>query len=119
MAEDNHTSHGRSLLNHLRLPMKRESGIIEHYHLANGETKKMWLLLPVASMLLIIIVVSLHAVGGILLLKTGLAGFSVHNPIAYVLIGLCLVFAVFKLRHVVGFMHRKDEREGARDVRKR
>jgi hypothetical protein len=117
MAEDNHTSQGRSLLNHLRLAMKRGSGIMEH-DLANAETKKIWLLLLVASILLIIIVVSLHAVGGILLLKTGLAGFSVHNPIAYVLIGLSLVFAVFKLKYVVGFMHRKEKREGARDIRK-
>jgi hydrogenase-4 membrane subunit HyfE len=117
MAEDHHTSHSRSLLNHLRLSMKRESGVMEH-DLANAETKKMRPLLLVASMLLIVLVVSLHAFGGILLLKTGLGGFSVHNPIAYVLNGLCLVFAVFTLRHVVGFMHRKEKRESARDVRK-
>jgi hypothetical protein len=118
MAEDNHTSHGRSLLNHLRRSLKRESGIMEHHDLANAETKKLRLLLPIAIMLLIIIAVSLHAVGGFLLLKTGLDGFPVHNPIAYILIGLSLVFAVFKLKHVVGFIHRKEKRDGAGKVRK-
>jgi uncharacterized membrane protein YuzA (DUF378 family) len=117
MAEDHHTSHRRSLLSHLRRSMKRESGSMEHHDLASGETKKMRLLLPVAILLLSISVLSLHAVGGIVLLKAGLGGFSVHNPIAYVLIGLSLVVAVFKLKHMVGVMHRKEKREGAGKVR--
>ncbi len=90
---------------------------MEHHDLASGETKKMRLLLSVAILLLSIIVLSLHAVGGIVLLKAGLGGFSVHNPIAYVLIGLSLVVAVFKLKHMVGVMHRKEKREGAGKVR--
>ena len=74
----------------------------------------MRLLLLVASMLLIIIVVGLHAVGGIVLLKTGLGDFSVHNPLGYILIGLSLVFAVFKLKHIVGVIHRKNKGERRR-----
>src|SRR6266496_3523478 len=118
MAEDHPTSHGRSLLNHLRRSIKQEAGVMEHHDLANRETKKLRPLLLVAIMLLSIIVISLHAVGGILLLKTGLGSFSLHNPIVYVLIGLSLVVAVFKLKHVVGFIHRKEKREGAGKVRK-
>jgi hydrogenase-4 membrane subunit HyfE len=118
MAEDHHTSHRRSLLSHLRRSMKRVSGAMEHQDLANGETKKMRPLLPIAILLLSIIVVSLHAVGGIVLLKTGLGTFSLHNPIAYVLIGLSLIVAVFKLKHMVGVMHRREKREGAGKVRK-
>jgi uncharacterized membrane protein YuzA (DUF378 family) len=98
--------------------MKRESGVMEHPDLANGKTKQMRPLLLAAIMLLSIIVVSVHAVGGMLLLKTGFGAISLHNPIAYVLIGLSLVFGVFKLRHVVGFMHRKERRERAGKVRK-
>src|SRR5262245_50630069 len=110
MAEDHGTSHGRSPLNHLRRSIKRESGITELDHPANRETKKLRLLLPAAIILLMIVAISLHAVGGMLLLQTGLAGFSIHNPIAYILIGVSLVFAVFKLKHVVGFIHRKEKR---------
>ena len=98
MAEDKDILHGHSLLNHLR------------------RSKKMRPLLLLAIVLLSIIVVSLHAVGGIILLKTGLGGFSLHNPIAYVLIGLSLVVAVFKLKHAVGVMHRRQA--GAGKVRR-
>jgi hypothetical protein len=60
-----------------------------------------------------ITVVGLHAVGGLVLLKTGLEGLSLQGPLAYVVIGLMLVFAVLKLKHVVGAMHRKEKREDA------
>jgi hypothetical protein len=60
-----------------------------------------------------ITVVGLHAVGGFLLLKTGLGGLSLPGSLAYVLGGLMLVFAVLKLKHVVGVMHREEKRKGA------
>ncbi len=86
--------------------------------MAGTAKRKIRPLLLVASIPLIIIVVSLHAVGGIVLLKTGLGDFSVHNPIAYALIGLPVVFAIFKLKHVVGVVHRKNKVDGAGNVRK-
>src|SRR4051794_13946790 len=95
MAEDTDTVHGRSLLSHVRF------------------SKKMRPLLLVAMIVLSIIVVSLHAVGGMVLLETGLGGFS-HSPIAYVAIGLFLVVTVFKLKHLVGDIHRKRKTEGER-----
>jgi hypothetical protein len=70
------------------------------------------LLLP-AIIVLSITVVGLHVVGGLVLLKTGLSGLSLQGPLAYVVIGLMLVFAVLKLTHVVGAMHRKEKREDA------
>ena len=60
-----------------------------------------------------ITVVGLHVVGGLVLLRTGLEGFSLPGPLAYVVIGLFAVVAVFKLKHVVGAMHRKEKREDA------
>jgi hydrogenase-4 membrane subunit HyfE len=118
MAEDHHASHGHSLLNHLRRSVKREAGVMEHPDLANGKSTRMRPLLPIAILLLSIIVISLHGVGGFVLLKAGLGGLSLHDPLAYVLIGLFLVLAVLKLKHVVGFMHRKEKREDAGKARK-
>ena len=89
MAEDTDTVHGHSLLSHVRF------------------SKQMRPLLLVAMILLSIIVVSLHAVGGMVLLETGLGGFSLYRPITYVAIGLFLVFTVFKLKHLVGVIRRK------------
>ena len=91
---------------------------MEHPELVNGQTKNMLSLLPTAGLLLSILVISLHAASGIVLLNTGLNGFSLHNPLAYVLIGVSLVVAVFKLKHMVGFMRRKEKREGAGNARK-
>jgi hypothetical protein len=48
-------------------------------------------------------------------LRTGLGGFSLPGPVAYVVIGLFIVIAVLKLTHVVGAMHRKEKREDARE----
>ncbi|HEU5101184.1 MAG TPA: hypothetical protein VFU22_19305 [Roseiflexaceae bacterium] len=107
MAEDRQTSHVRSSLNHFRLPIKRKSGLLAHNDLANHGTKRLRPLLLAAMILLSIIILSLHAVGGIVLLKTGFGAFSLHNPIAYLLIGLSLIIALFKLNHVVGFMRRR------------
>jgi hypothetical protein len=98
--------------------MKRGSGAIERHDLANGSTKNMRPFLPFAMLLLSIIIMSLHAAGGIVLLRTGLGGYSLHNPLAYVLIGVSLVVAVFKLKHMMGFMRRKEKSEGAGNVRK-
>src|SRR5262245_18403244 len=112
MGQDHHTSHARSLLNHLRPSMKRESGGTQYHDRVHGEAKRMRLFLPIVGLLLGIVVISLHAAGGLFLLKTGLDGFSLHNPLASVLIGLSLVLAVFKLKHVV-VMHTKQKTEGA------
>ena len=99
--------------------MKREPCAMEHADLANRETRKLRPLLLAAMIVLSITVIGLHAVGGMLLLKTNLGGLSIDNPLAYVLIGLALVVAVLKLKHVVGFMHRKEKREDTGKARKR
>jgi len=59
--------------------------------------------------LLIVIMVSLHAVGAISLFKTGFGAFSLNNPIFYVPMGGLVVVAipVQSSRHVSGFLHRK------------
>src|SRR5262245_6954972 len=107
MAEDHHTGHGRSLLNHLRHSVKRESGVMEHQVLATSETRKLRPLRLLAIALWSSIVGSLHAIGGMIFVKTGLGGFALYNPIVYVLIGLSLVIVVFKLKHMIGLIHRK------------
>jgi uncharacterized membrane protein YuzA (DUF378 family) len=114
MAEDKGAARGRSLLNHSRRSVKRESGIIGRHDPVNRETKKKRPLLLVGMIVLSIIAISAHAIGGIFLFRTGLGSLSLHNPIVYVLIGLAVVFAVFKLRHVASFMHRR-EKERARE----
>jgi hypothetical protein len=77
--------------------------------------KRMRPFLLVAMVLLIIIVVSLHAVGAISFSKTGFGAFSLNNPIFYVLIGLFLAFVPFKLKHLLGLLHRK-EKQSAREI---
>jgi len=47
-----------------------------------------------------------HAVVALLLSKTGSGAFSLNNPISDVMVGLLIVFAMFKLTHVFEFMHR-------------
>jgi ferredoxin-NADP reductase len=81
--------------------------IMGHHDLANSKTKRLQPLLLVAIVLMIIVAVSLHAVGGIFLLETGFGAFSLHNPISYVMVGMFFVIAMFKLKHLVGFMRRR------------
>ena len=112
-AQDRHTSHHRALLKYARLPVQRASGVTEHPDLVFRARERLRPLLLPAIIVLSITVVGLHAVGGLVLLKTGLEGLSLQGPLAYVVIGLMLVFAVLKLKHVVGAMHRKEKREDA------
>lgn len=60
-----------------------------------------------AVVLMIIVAISLHAVGGLLLWQTGLETFSLHSPLTYIMIGALVVLAIFKLKHVLGFIRRK------------
>ena len=83
--------------------------------MTHSNKKRMRPLLLVATVVMIIIAVNLHAVGAILLSKTGFGVFSLSNPISYVLIGLFFVAAMFKLKHLLGFMHRK-EKQSAREI---
>ena len=111
MAQDHDTSHRSSLLKHARLPIQRASGLTEHPDIVNRAIKRLRPHLLAAMIVLSITVVGLYAFGGFVLLKTGLGGPSLPSPLAYLLIGLFLVFAVLKLKHVVGFMYRKENRE--------
>jgi hydrogenase-4 membrane subunit HyfE len=86
---------------------------MEHRGLTNRATKKLRPLLLAAMIVLSIAVVGLHVVGGFALLKTGMSGLSLRDPLAYVMIGLFAVVAILKLTHIVGVMHRKEKREDA------
>jgi len=83
--------------------------------MTHSNKKRMRPLLLVATVVMIIVAVSLHAVGAVLLSQTGFGAFSLNNPISYVLIGLFFVVAMFKLKHLFGFMHRK-EKQSAREI---
>jgi hypothetical protein len=113
MDEHHHISHARALLNHLRHAAKRGPRDPEHHDRSMGEPKKRWPLLLAGLLVLIIITLGLHAVGGMLLVKTSLGSFSIHNPIAVVLMGLSLVVGVFKLKHIVSLLHRKKQARGS------
>lgn len=69
------------------------------------ERMRMRPLLLVAIVLLIIVAVSLHVVGAMFLFKGGFDARSLDNPLSYVLIGLFVVFAIFKLTYLLGHMH--------------
>jgi hypothetical protein len=78
--------------------------------MTHSNKKRMGTFLLIAVVLLIIIMVSFHAFGAILLFQTVREAFSLHNPILYVLIGLFFAAGVlFKFVHVSGFLHRKKE----------
>ena len=80
IAEDQHAAHDRSLLNQLRRSKQREPGGMEPHDYVNRATKKRRPVLLAAIILLSILVVSLHALGGMLLLKTGLGESNHYNP---------------------------------------
>jgi ferredoxin-NADP reductase len=75
--------------------------------MTHSKKKRMRPLLLVAMVVLIIAVVTLHAVGAIFLSQTSFGAFSLTNPIFYVLIGLVFVFVLFKLWHLSSLLHRK------------
>jgi len=85
-----------------------QDGPVGRHDMTHSNRKRMGPLLLVAMVLLIVIMVSLHAVGAISLFKTGFGAFSLNNPIFYVPMGGLVVVAIlFKFRHVSGFLHRK------------
>ncbi len=83
----------------------------------NSMFQRMRPLLIVAMVLLIIGAASLHAVGAIFLSKIDFGAFSLNNPIFYVVIGLLFILAMFKLKHLLGFLHRK-EKPSAQEILK-
>ena len=62
--------------------------------------------LPVVPILLLIMV-ALHIIAAVYVSHTGPGAFSLNNPMSYGLIGLLLIFAISKLKHVLGFIRRK------------
>ena len=97
--------------------MSREAGVLERHDRVIRATKQLRSRVLAALIALSVIIVSLHAVGGLFLLKIGLDGFSLPNPIVAVLVGLSVLVAVLKLAHVAGLVHRKEKSAGE-DVRK-
>ena len=68
------------------------------------------LLLLRAVTFLIIVMVSAHVFGAVLLSNAVVGAFSPHSPLLYVLIGLVIAVAVlFKFKHVLGHLHRRRE----------
>ena len=61
----------------------------------------------VALVVLLIAGVGLHAIGVIVVSKVGLGIVSPNSPILYILIGVVLAGVLFKLKHVVGMLHRR------------
>src|SRR5258708_23985068 len=70
--------------------------------------------LPVVPIMLMIMV-ALHILAAIFLSKTGSGAFSFNNPMSYGMIGLLVVFGISKLKHVLGFIRRK-EKQSARGI---
>jgi len=79
-------------------------------HSKNKGTKSF----PVVPILLTIMVV-LHILAAIVLSKTASGAFSFNNAMSYGMIGLLVVFVMSKLKHVLGFMRRK-EKPSARGI---
>src|SRR5712692_4684555 len=79
---------------------------LNEIHTGNNHAGKRPVLL-VAIVLAILVVVILHVGAAISLVKSGLGESLLTTPIFYVMIGLMLVVAPFKVKHVMGFMHRK------------
>ena len=92
-----------------------QHGPMGQHDMTHSKKKRMRPLLLVAIVLMIIVAINLHAVGAIFLSKTGSGAFSLNNPIFYVLIGLFFAFVLFKLKHVLGLLHRK-EKQSAREI---
>jgi len=90
-----------------------QHGPMGQQDMTHTNKKRMRPLLLVAMVLLIIVVVNLHAVSAIFLSTTGFGAFSLNNPIIYVLIGVFLVFVLFKFRHLLGLLHRKKKQSVA------
>jgi hypothetical protein len=82
-------------------------GHIVHQNVTHARNKKMKLFLVVP--IVVMIMVTLHILGALFLSTTGSSAFSFSNPISYIMIGLLLVFAVFKLKHLLGLIRRKEK----------
>ena len=87
------------------------TGFVMGQHKRTHSTqKRMGPLLLVAVVVLIIIMVSMHTFGAIVLSQTIFGAFSLNNPILYVLIGLIVAALIlFKFKHVSSLLHRKKE----------
>ena len=88
-------------------------GHMGHQYGIHSRTQRMRPL-PVVPIMLIIMI-ALHILATIFLSKTGSSAFSFNNPMSYGMVGLLLVFAIFKLKHVLGFIRRK-EKQSARGI---
>jgi hypothetical protein len=70
--------------------------------------------LPIVPIMLLIMVV-LHILAAIFLSKTGSGALSFNNPMSYGMIGLLFIFAIAKLKHVLGFLRGKGK-QSARGI---
>jgi hypothetical protein len=55
------------------------------------------------------VMVMLHGIGAVLLSKSGLGESSLNSPIGYLIIGLIVVFALIKLKHVSALLPTRQE----------
>src|SRR5690348_17056766 len=70
-------------------------------HMGHSKNKRKVPIVPI----LLMILVAMHIVAAISLAKTGSA-FSFNNPMSYAMVGLLIVFAISKLKVVLGFLRR-------------
>jgi phosphotransferase system glucose/maltose/N-acetylglucosamine-specific IIC component len=74
------------------------------------KNKRMGPLLLIAVAFLIMIMVSAHVFGAVLLSNAVIGAFSLYSPILYVLVGLVIAAVVlFKFKHLLGHLHRRKE----------
>lgn len=90
---------------------EREDHYTSHRHSPKLRAPLLAAIIVLSSMT----VVDLHLVGGLILLNTGLSGLSLPGPLADVVIGLLAVVAVLKLTHILGRMHKQQNRARAGD----
>ena len=89
---------------------------LNEIHNVNHHAGKRPVLL-VAIVLVILLVVILHVGAAISLFNSSLGESLLTNPIFYFMIGLMLIVAPFKFKHVFGFLHRK-KKQSAREMPK-
>ncbi len=84
-----------------------------HKEAALAPTWKKHLLL-VAIALVIVAMLILHIVIAVSIHDVGVGAFSLENPIVYIVIGLLLVLAAFKVKHLLSFKQKKAEQRDSK-----
>lgn len=87
------------------LPPEKDA-LNQHDHVTHHHSLRIRPLIVIP--VVIVIMVALHLIGAVFLSKTGTDALPLNTPIAYIIFVLLVVFAIFKLRHLVAFVRKKD-----------